>query len=99
MAEVCAGQSQRNCEPGQRGLATVWVQSDTEDDAMRQAREIVESRRYHSVGELTAYLEHTHGSASGGAGDEDPVAAGYTDIKKKALSSADGLFEIWFPPK
>lgn len=99
MAEVTAGQGQQNCLPGQRGLATVWVQTDSEENAIRQARQIVESRRYHSVGELTAYLEHAHGSASGGAGAEDPLAAGYTSIKEKALSSAHGLFEIWFPAK
>ena len=99
MAEVCAGPEQRNCAPGQTGLATVWVRSDSEQDARRQAQSIVESRKYHSVGELSVYLEHTHGSPSGGAGDEDPLAAGYTTMKEKALGSGDGLFEIWFPAK
>lgn len=99
MVEVCAGPGQRNCQPGQRGLATVWVQSDTEENAILQARQIVASRQYQAVGELTAYLEHAHGSVSAGAGAEDPLAAGYTSIKEKALSSADGLFELWFPPK
>ena len=99
MTEVCAGGEQRNCTPGQRGLATVWVQSDSEENALRQARQIIDSRQYHSVGELTAYLEHTHGTATTGAGQEDALASGYTSMKEKALASADGLFEIWFPPK
>lgn len=99
MTEVCAGDAQRNCEPGQRGLATVWVQSGSEENALQQAREIIDSRRYRSVGELTAYLEHTHGSATTGAGHEDALASGYTSMKEKALASGDGLFEIWFPGK
>ena len=99
MAEVCAGAGQRNCEPGQRGLATVWVQSDSEENALQQARQIIDSRQYPSVGELTAYLEHTHGSATTGAGHEDALASGYTSMKEKALASGDGLFEIWFPGK
>lgn len=99
MTEVCAGPEQRNCQPGQTGLATVWVRSESEEDALRQARAIVEARKYHAIGELSIYLEHTHGSPSGGAGDEDPLAAGYTTMKEKALGSGDGLFEIWFPPK
>ena len=99
ITEVCAGPGQRNCAPGQRGLATVWVRSESETDALRQARAIVEARKYQSSGELTVYLEHTHGGASAGAGVEDPLAAGYTSMKEKALASGDGLFEIWFPGK
>jgi hypothetical protein len=99
ITEVSAGEEQRNCERGQRGLATVWVRSDSPDSALRDARAIIDSRRYASIGELSVYLEHTHGSPSAGAGDEDPLAAGYTSLKEKALSSGDGLFEIWFPAK
>ena len=99
ITEVCAGPAQRNCEKGQRGLATVWVRSESEAGAMRDAQRIINARSYGSVGELTVYLEHTHGSPSGGAGEEDPLAAGYTSMKEKALSSGDGLFEIWFPAK
>lgn len=99
MTEVCAGTGQRNCAPGQRGLATVWVQSHSEESALEQARQIMDARQYQSVGELTAYLENTYGSATSGAGQEDALAAGYTSMKEKALASADGLFEIWFPPK
>ena len=99
IAEVCAGAAQQNCEKGQRGLATVWVRSESEEGAMRDAQRIINARSYSSVGELTVYLEHTHGSPSGGAGDEDPLAAGYTSMKEKALASGDGLFEIWFPGK
>ena len=99
ITEIRAGAEQRNCQVGQAGLATLWVRSDSEEDALRQAREIVESRKYQSVGELNIYLEHAHDSASGGAGEEDPLAAGYTSMKEKALASGDGLFEIWFPAK
>ena len=99
ITEVCAGREQRNCTPGQRGLATVWVRSASEEEALRDARRIVESRRYESIGELTLYLEHTHGAPSAGAGEEDPLALGYTTMKEKALASGDGLFEIWFPAK
>jgi hypothetical protein len=99
ITEVCAGAGQRNCEAGQRGLATLWVRSESEEGALRDARSIIEGRKYQSVGELSVYLEHTHGSPSSGAGAEDPLAAGYTTMKEKALASGDGLFEIWFPAK
>ena len=97
ITEVSAGPEQRNCEPGQRGLATVWVRSASDQEALRDARQIIEARKYREVGELSVYLEHTHDSPSGGAGEEDPLAAGYTTMKQKALASGDGLFEIWFP--
>lgn len=98
IAEVCASARQRNCEKGQRGLATVWVRSETEEGALREARKIIDTRSYQSVGDLSVYLEHTHGLPSS-SGEGDPLAAGYTSMKEKALSSGDGLFEIWFPPK
>ena len=97
MTEVHAGLGQENCVPGQRGLATLWVQSDSEEDALRQALTIIESRDYQSVGELTAYLEDTHGSSTTGAGEEDPLAAGYSSMKENAIGRGDGLFELWFP--
>ena len=97
ITEVRAGASQRSCQPGQAGLATLWVRSESEETALRDARQIIEGRNYQSVGELSVYLEHTHGSPSGGAGEEDPLAAGYSTLKEKALTSGDGLFEIWFP--
>ncbi len=97
ITEVRAGAEQRNARPGQAGLATLWVRSTSEEDALRQAREIIDSRKYHSIGELTLYLEHTHGAVATGAGQEDALAAGYTSMKEKALASGDGLFEIWFP--
>jgi len=97
ITEVRAGSQQRSCEPGQPGLATMWVRSNSEEDALRQAQEIIQTRKYKSVGELTLYLEHTHGTATTGAGQEDALAAGYTSMKEKALASGDGLFEIWFP--
>jgi hypothetical protein len=99
IAEVCAGPEQRNCAPGQTGLATVWVRSETEAGALQHAQAVMAARNYQSVGELSVYLEHTHGLPSAGAGEEDPLAAGYTSLKEKALGSSDGLFEIWFPPK
>lgn len=99
ITEVRAGADQRNARPGQAGLATLWVRSTSEEDALRQARAIIDSRNYQSIGELTSYLEHSHGAATTGAGQEDALAAGYTSMKEKALASADGLFEIWFPAK
>lgn len=102
MTEVCAGSGQRNCEPGQRGLATVWVQNESEDHALRQARQIIEARQYRSIGELTVYLEATHimattSPASRGEGEIDALATGYANMKERALARGDGLFEIWFP--
>lgn len=97
ITEVRAGADHRNARPGQAGLATLWVRSTSEDDALRQAREIIDLRRYQSIGELTLYLEHTHGAFTTGAGHEDALAAGYTSMKENALASGDGLFEIWFP--
>jgi hypothetical protein len=99
MAEVRAGVEQPTCAPGQPGLATVWVRSETEKDALTQAQTIMNSRRYQSIGDVTAYLEHEHGSTTTGAGHEDPLALGYSSVQEKALASGDGLFEIWFPPK
>ena len=97
MSEVRAGAAQRNCRRGQPGLATVWVRSGSDENALAQARQIIGARQYESIGELTVYLEHSHGSPSGGAGEEDPRAAGYTSMKERALASGDGLFELWFP--
>ena len=102
MTEVTAGTGQPAAQPGQRGLATVWVQSDSEDDALRRAREIVESHRYASFGELTIFQEEaTHTPAtpavSDTAGDGDRLASGYTSMRENALARGDGLFEIWFP--
>ena len=97
ITEVRAGADQRNARPGQVGLATLWVRSTSEEDALRQAQTIIDSRKYQSIGELTLYLEHTHGGVTTGAGQEDAVAAGYSSMKEKALASGDGLFEIWFP--
>lgn len=99
MAEVRAGAEQRNFTPGEAGLATVWIRGDSEQDALAQARKIMESRLYQSIGEVTVYLEHEHGSASAGAGHEDPLALGYSTLQEKVLASGDGLFEIWFPPR
>ena len=100
ITNVQAGAEQRTCRPGQPGLATVWVQSDSQEKALQQAREIVESRRYQSVGELTAFQEGSVATGGGAAGEsgneEDPIAAGYLKMREKALSSRDGLFEIWF---
>ena len=97
ITEVRAGTDQRNARPGQAGLATLWMRSTSEEDALRQAGAIIESRKYQAIGELTIYLEHSHGAVTTGAGQEDALAAGYTSMKEKALASSDGLFEIWFP--
>lgn len=92
MTNVRAGAEQRGCTPGQTGLATVWVRSDSEEHALEQARQIIGTRRYEAFGELTAFCEDL-----GDGGTQDPVAAGYTSMKQRALSQGDGLFELWFP--
>ena len=96
IAEVRAGAEQQPAgKPGQAGLATVWVRSMSEEDALRHAREVIGSRRYQSVGELTIFQEESSGLL--GAGEEEPQNAGYTTIRDKALARGDGLFEIWLP--
>ena len=105
ITEVCAGPDpQPGYEPGQAGLATVWVQSDSEDNAFRHARQVFKSRRYQSVGELTIFQEESTptcatAAANSDADSGDSLAAGYTSMKEKALARGDGLFEIWFPGK
>ena len=103
ITNVRAGAEQPTCQPGQAGLTTVWVQSESQEDALRQAREIVDSRRYQAVGELTVFQEEL---ASGGndpgqagvddGGEADPLASGYLKMRQQALTNRDGLFEIWF---
>lgn len=96
ITEVRAGTEQHAAgQPGQAGLATVWVRSESEEDALCHAREVIESRRYQSTGELTIFQEESSGLL--GAGEEDPQNAGYTSMRDKALARGDGLFEIWFP--
>lgn len=103
ITNVRAGAEQPSCQPGQAGLATVWVQSESEEDALRQAREIVDSRRYEAVGELTVFQEESASAPAdpaGAAGDHeaqaDPLAWGYLKMRQQALTNRDGLFEIWF---
>ena len=96
ITEVRAGAEQQPVsEPGQAGLATVWVRSESEEEALRHARQVIDSRRYQSTGELTIFQEQSSGLL--GAGEEDPQNAGYTSMRDKALAHGDGLFEIWFP--
>ena len=106
ITEIRAGAEQQSgSQPGQPGLATVWVRSDSQEEALRCAREVIESRRYQSVGALTVFQEEsTHASSptpgdAGSADEEDALASGYSNMKEKALARGDGLFEIWFPPK
>ena len=102
ITNIRAGAEQRSsCKPGQTGIATVWVQSDSAEDALRQAQRIVEARHYESIGELTAFQEesiHTITKAVGhaGAGEGDHLASGYLKMRDNALARGDGLFEIWF---
>ena len=101
MTEVRAGAEQRTCKPGQAGLATVWVRSHSEDDALRQARIVVQARHYQSFGELTIYREAS-GQASPtnvglGAAEGDGLSTGYHSMRRRAIERSDGLFEIWFP--
>ena len=98
ITEVRAGaEHQPAAEPGQAGLATVWVRSLSEEDALRQASEVIGSRRYGSVGELTIFQEESSGLL--GSGDEEPQHAGYKSMRENALAHGDGLFEIWLPGK
>jgi hypothetical protein len=98
ITEVRAGAEQQTATaPGQAGLATVWVRSGSEEEALRHAREVIDSRRYQSVGELTVFQEQSSGML--GDGEEEPQNAGYTSMRDKALARGDGLFEIWFPAK
>lgn len=106
LTEVRAGlEPQRGRQPGQPGLATVWVQSDSAENALQRAQLVIDSRRYQWVGELTLFLEEsTHTPPAADAGAEsadkgDALAAGYSTMKEKALARGDGLFEIWFPAK
>lgn len=95
MANVRAGAGQPKCEAGQLGLVTIWVQSDSEDDALERARRVIAGRDYQSVEELTTYREQsTHlPGATGPAGD----AAGYFSMRQQAVEQGDGLFELWYP--
>ena len=102
ITNVRAGAEQPTCQPGQAGLATVWVQSDSAEDALRQAREIVDSRRYQAVGELTVFEEEASPGSRDPAGAEsddvsqaDSMASGYLKMRNQALTNRDGLFEIW----
>ena len=96
ITEVRAGRAQQSAShPGQAGLATIWVRRGSEEEAIEHARQVIDSRRYESVGELTIFQEESSGLLGGG--EEDAQAAGYTSIRDKALATADGLFEIWFP--
>jgi len=98
ITEVRAGADQQNASaPGQPGLATVWVRSLSQEDALRHAQEVIDSRKYQAVGELTIFQEESSGLL--GAGEEEPQNAGYTSMRDKALARGDGLFEIWFPAK
>ena len=95
ITNVRAGAEHPTCSPGRPGLATVWLQSDSEEDALRQAREVIGRRRYEAVDELTIFQEESQ-AASSADGVEDTLASGYLKMREKALTSADGLFEIWF---
>ena len=95
ITNVRAGAEHPTCLPGRAGLATVWVQSESEEDALRQGKEIIEKRRYETVEELTIFREESRTEPGAGV-DEDPLASGYLKMREKALTNADGLFEIWF---
>lgn len=99
ITDVRAGAAHQTCRPGQPGLATVWVQSNSEEEALRRARQVIDSRNYQSTGELTLYMEESiTGSGDDRTGAGDPIADGYSKMRDKALRNDDGLFEIWFTP-
>ena len=105
MSDVRAGANQPNCQPGQAGIATIWVRADSDESACLRAKEILARREYAAHGELTIYLEETANDAdystieatSETGRRESEVLTGYSEIKQSALSRGDGLFEAWFP--
>lgn len=105
MTDVRAGANQPNCQPGQAGIATIWVRAESEESACARGKTILASRKYAAHGELTVYLEETPADASYATVEatsetgrrEGEMLTGYSEIKRGALTRGDGLFEAWFP--
>jgi hypothetical protein len=103
MTDVCAGSHQRRVTKGDRGIVTLWLRAESEDIALAQAKFILTSRRYSSIGELHAYAETLAYDPLACSTDEeraadrrdDWVLAGYDALKTHALAQADGLHEVW----
>ena len=97
MANVRAGTEQPNAQPGQLGLVTVWVRSETENAALERARHIIDARQYESVAELTTYLEQTTSLPAADELGQADTRGGYLDMRQQAINRGDGLFELWYP--
>lgn len=97
MANVQAGAGQPNAKPGQLGLVTVWVRSDSEEQALSRARDIIQARNYQSAGELTIYLEETTTLPAAADPPERGTRGGYLNMRHEATERGDGLFELWYP--
>lgn len=97
MANVRAGDAQPNAHPGQLGLVTVWVRSDSEEEALSCARTVMAARRYQSVAELTVYLEQTSTLPAADDSGQAGLRAGYLSMRQEAIGRGDGLFELWYP--
>jgi hypothetical protein len=103
MTDVRAGSHQRSIASGDYGIVTLWVRAKSNEIALAEARFILTSRRYASIGELHAYAETLADNPLACSTDEELAAerrddwllAGYEALKTHALAQADGLHEVW----
>ena len=103
MTDVRAGSHQRNVAAGDLGIVTLWVRAEGEFAALAQAKFILTSKRYASIGRLSSYAEALANDPLACATEaervadrrEDSVLAGYDALKEQALAQADGLHEVW----
>jgi hypothetical protein len=97
MANVRAGVDQANAQRGRLGLVTVWVRSDSQQDALDRARQIISRRGYESANEPTIYLEQASTLPAAGDTSQLGMRAGYLNMRQQAIDHGDGLFELWYP--
>jgi hypothetical protein len=103
MTDVRAGSDQPSAAAGQLGIVTLWVRAKSESVALDRATSILANKRYGSIGSVTCYAEVlgndplSSSTEEEGAAErrEDSLLAGYDAVKKRALSHADGLHEVW----
>lgn len=82
-----------------RGIATVWVEADSPETAIKRGREVIENRHYSGTGEITLFREeNTHVASDSFVDAREGLAEAYVATKTDALRHRNGLFEIWFPP-
>lgn len=103
MADVRAGVGQPRIASGGAGIATLWIQAESEPVALERGAVVLAARGYSEVGPLRSYLEELANdplaSVSPAERDADrrecDVVAGYDAIKQQALTHGDGLYEVW----